>query len=246
VPTIVFAASVPTLLEIYHSYAIHVTTLEHHKDNSTYDASFTTQRFALSTLVSYLGLVLSAFVYVPFGAEVLGMVQLFLYGAAPAAQKFLHANSDGFWERDVTKATTKLDTRRLYDQVFASTVTGQIMNAFEEVGWPFVTRAFQAFRGGNWSAPFYHGLESGGSSSSSNGLSGWKSSSANKEKKPDDSEEEFLERVRKEVALGVEYDVFEDYSEMVTQFGYVAMWSSIWPLAPGTLALHIYPPPESS
>jgi hypothetical protein len=26
--------------------------------------------------------------------------------------------------------------------------------------------------------------------------------------------------------------VFTDYSEMVTQFGYVALWSTIWPLAP--------------
>jgi len=39
-------------------------------------------------------------------------------------------------------------------------------------------------------------------------------------------------RVRKEVALGREYNIFEDYSEMVTQFGYVAIWSGIWTLAP--------------
>jgi len=34
-----------------------------------------------------------------------------------------------------------------------------------------------------------------------------------------------------EVALPP-YDLFFDYSEMVTQFGYVALWSTIWPLAP--------------
>ena len=44
---------------------------------------------------------------------------------------------------------------------------------------------------------------------------------------------EFMERVRREVALP-EYTLFADYSEMVTQFGYVALWSTIWPLAPGT------------
>ncbi|KAG5734689.1 hypothetical protein E4T56_gene7763, partial [Termitomyces sp. T112] len=43
-------------------------------------------------------------------------------------------------------------------------------------------------------------------------------------------EREFLDAVREEVALP-EYETFQDYSEMVTQFGYVAVWSSIWPLA---------------
>jgi hypothetical protein len=42
-----------------------------------------------------------------------------------------------------------------------------------------------------------------------------------------------LAKIRQEVALGTEYDIFEDYLEMVTQFGYVVIWSTIWPLAPG-------------
>ncbi|EEB86913.1 hypothetical protein MPER_15968, partial [Moniliophthora perniciosa FA553] len=28
------------------------------------------------------------------------------------------------------------------------------------------------------------------------------------------------------------YDIFLDFREMVIQFGYVALWSTIWPLAP--------------
>ncbi|KAJ7202944.1 hypothetical protein B0H12DRAFT_1162410, partial [Mycena haematopus] len=39
------------------------------------------------------------------------------------------------------------------------------------------------------------------------------------------------EQVRKEVALP-EYELFGDYSEMATQFGYIALWSTIWLLAP--------------
>ena len=45
-------------------------------------------------------------------------------------------------------------------------------------------------------------------------------------------EREFMDKVRREVALP-EYTLFADYIEMVTQFGYVALWSTIWPLAPG-------------
>jgi len=45
----------------------------------------------------------------------------------------------------------------------------------------------------------------------------------------------FLDSVREEAALP-EYDLFGDYSEMVVQFGYVVLWSTIWPLA-GVMAL---------
>jgi len=53
-------------------------------------------------------------------------------------------------------------------------------------------------------------------------------------------ERELLVRIRKEVALGKEYDVFEDYLEMVTQFGYVVIWSSIWPFAPAMALVNNY------
>jgi len=42
---------------------------------------------------------------------------------------------------------------------------------------------------------------------------------------------ELLEQIRSEVALP-EYELFGDYSETITQFGYVTLWSSIYPLAP--------------
>ena len=43
-----------------------------------------------------------------------------------------------------------------------------------------------------------------------------------------------LDKVREEAALP-EYDLFVDYSEMVVQFGYVVLWSTIWPLAAGLI-----------
>lgn len=44
-------------------------------------------------------------------------------------------------------------------------------------------------------------------------------------------ERKFLERARDEAKLGV-YDVAVDYREMVVQFGYLSLFSSIWPLTP--------------
>ncbi|KAJ3051634.1 hypothetical protein HK102_012028, partial [Quaeritorhiza haematococci] len=46
-----------------------------------------------------------------------------------------------------------------------------------------------------------------------------------------EEEEEWLDRVREELARPT-YDVFDDYSEMVTQFGYIVLFSVAWPLSP--------------
>ncbi|KAI8061390.1 calcium-activated chloride channel-domain-containing protein [Thamnidium elegans] len=45
----------------------------------------------------------------------------------------------------------------------------------------------------------------------------------------DAEEAKFMEKVYKEVALG-EYNIYTDYVEMVIQFGYVSMFSTVWPL----------------
>ncbi|KAI8987519.1 calcium-activated chloride channel-domain-containing protein [Mycotypha africana] len=45
----------------------------------------------------------------------------------------------------------------------------------------------------------------------------------------DDEEHEFIERVKQEVALK-DYDIFLEYVEIVIQFGYVSMFSSVFPL----------------
>ena len=80
------------------------------------------------------------------------------------------------------------------------------------------------------------------------GWNGKASATGGEERK---EEQELLVRIRKEVALGGEYGMFERHLELVTQFAYVVFWSAIWPLAPGVSLfeqLHIYlltSPPKS-
>ena len=164
------------------------------------------------------------------------------------------------WDIDVQNARQKLDPSRLKDQMFAYMVTNQVVDAFMEVGMPYVMRAFNNFwknggKGKKASAGSSGGVAptasatsspSGGSvisvsavnSASGASISG--SSSVRKRVIFEDEQErggmeerEFLDKVRADAALP-EYDLFGDYSEMVTQFGYVAVWSAIWPLAPGS------------
>lgn len=62
-------------------------------------------------------------------------------------------------------------------------------------------------------------------------IKGKKNADADKAAGSQDREERFLDKVEAELALP-EYNIFVDYAEMVTQFGYVVIWSIVWPIAP--------------
>ena len=225
-------ACVPNFLGVYQKYATRLTNLENHKHQSTYDYSLTIKRFALSAIVAYLGLMLSTFVYVPFGQQIMTYVHSQLNaqpGFNETAEAAKDAASAGIWEHDIGSVTTTIDTTRLQNQIYAYTVTNQIVGTFLEVGLPYITRFLGRIQGGTAGG---NGKTKGKRVDFQDESSSVAEPSATsgEERK---EERELLVRIRKEVALGREYDVFEDYLEMATQFGYVVIWSTIWPLTPG-------------
>ncbi|KAI9464472.1 DUF590-domain-containing protein [Lactarius psammicola] len=231
-PTVIFAIAIPRFLAIYRARAQRLTLWENHKHQSAFDASLTTKTFALSSIVAYLGLALSAFVYVPFGETAISNVQRFLslnsetvLSAATSSTLNDEAAKGGqtFFVSEQSAARAKLNPSRLQGQMFAYTVTNQAINFFLEVGLPFLTRALALVRSGKCRSSLF-GIGMGAPKKKRVGFEDDKNGAARDER-------EFLERVRREVSLP-EYDLFEDYNEMVTQFGYVALWSTIWPLAP--------------
>ena len=252
------------MLAIYHTYAVRFTDWENHSHQSTHDASLTIKTFSLSAIVAYGGLALSAFVYVPFGEEVMTWVQVYLFHtktplhakaknwastvmstlSSPTASVVADAGKRAYnttaaehlWELDNGNARSKLNPTRLQDQMYAITVINQVVNTFLKIGLPYVMRAVDSYRAGKGLtlAENVAGAKkkrvqfedsASGTAEVANNVAGVE-------------EREFLERVRREVALP-EYTLFADYSEMVTQFGYVALWSTIWPLAPGKQLLLI-------
>ncbi|KAJ7067816.1 calcium-activated chloride channel-domain-containing protein [Mycena amicta] len=261
-PTILFVALVPQLLAVYQAIARRITSWENHAHQSSHAASLTIKTFTLSALVAYLGLALSAFVYVPFGEGIMQTVQVWLFNrhssSAAATNSTLNATAEelvnatapalpsSLWNVDTSVAGQKLNAARLRDQMFAYTVTNQVVNTFVEIGLPFVLRKVGAFRAKLFKKPAkinkINGNKNDTSNSSANGASSTAVSSTpstlkkrvvfeDEQERGGLTERAFLEEVRKEVALPV-YEEFEDYSEMVTQFGYVVLWSTIWPLAP--------------
>ena len=262
-PTLLFTALVPQLLGVYKASAKRYTDWENHALQSSHAGSFSIKVFTLSAINAYLGLALSAFVYVPFGERVMSLVQFHLFsgpqgGMAAILEKLnLDLNdtlkftlgargtmsqvdagsvsAQSFFETDTIRARLKLNPSRLQNQMFAFTVTNQVVDNLREIGLPFVMRAIGSFRAGK-------GFRNG----SGKGIGKKKRVAFDDEpsgQTHDDArtreEREFLETVRSEVSLP-EYDTFDDYSEMVTQFGYVALWSTIWPLAPLMSLLNNY------
>ncbi|KZV98738.1 DUF590-domain-containing protein [Exidia glandulosa HHB12029] len=210
-PTVLFVALVPQVLAMHQKVAERLTNWENHKHRSSHEAALTIKVFALSGVVAYLGLALSAFVYVPFGEQV--MTYVHAYVASPSATNESKATptfAQAQFGRGLSDAHGRLDAGRLQKQMFAYMVTNQIIGVFLEVALPMVLRGVQAAR----SAGLRRALKS-----------------THVRADDDESEKAFLEDVRRQVSLP-DYTVFADYAEMVTQFGYVVLWSTIWPLAP--------------
>ncbi|KAI1381919.1 DUF590-domain-containing protein [Hypoxylon crocopeplum] len=110
-------------------------------------------------------------------------------------------------EKTITTQGFQINPDRLKKQMIYFTVTAQIVNFALEVVVPYVKR--KAFNE-------VEKVQSKGKASVTNDVP---------------EEHAFLERVRNESKLDI-YDVTTDYREMVIQFGYLSLFSAIWPLTP--------------
>ncbi|PVI00936.1 hypothetical protein DM02DRAFT_370459 [Periconia macrospinosa] len=107
-----------------------------------------------------------------------------------------------------------LDPDRLRNEVITLTITGQVLGAIEELAFPWLKNKAKEY----WRV-YRTSLTLTGFSKV-----GWR-------KGDDPVEARFLTRVRKQ-ALLPSYDVQEDYAELVLQWGYLALFSPVWPLVP--------------
>ena len=124
-PTILFLALVPRLLGLYQTMAVHpLTGWENHVHHSAHEASLATKTFALSAIVAYLGIALSAFVYLPFGELIMAHVHTSVFARPGATTPAGHATDKIKANQSVASNTTdvlkgKINPSRLQDQMFA-------------------------------------------------------------------------------------------------------------------------------
>lgn len=175
-----------------------MTEYENHRTADEHEMSLTQKVFILSIITNYLPILLTAFIYVPFGDVLVpqvkqSLVQLFpQFGSKLAFRPFAS------------------DTDRLRNEVIALTVTGQLSDFFEENILPLIKYKFS-----DWYREYRRAYS--------------KDTMLLTLVSDDPGESEFLKRVRNQ-ATRSQYNVQEDVAELVLQFGYLALFSPVWPL----------------
>lgn len=207
-PTLLLTTGLPLLNGILTSIATRISDYENYETDSAYEKSMTRKLFVLNFITSYLPVLLTAFVYVPFGAIIVPYLDVFSLTVKPFAED----------DKQLQTPSTKdfsINPSRLRQQVIYFTVTAQIVNFAMEVIVPYLKRqGFLKFK------------ELQSKRAQANGGA---RPSASVDDLPE--EKEFLARIRSEAELDV-YDVTADLREMVLQFGYLALFSVVWPLVP--------------
>ncbi|KAL8715018.1 MAG: hypothetical protein Q9220_000975 [cf. Caloplaca sp. 1 TL-2023] len=206
-PTGLLTTLVPTLTTMLTGVATRLNEYENWQTSEHYAAALTQKIFVLNFITSYLPIFLTAFVYVPFGSLIVPYLDIFSLTARPFAQNEKQLQSPS--------ARFVIDPSRLRKQVIYFTVTAQIVNFGLETILPYVKR-----RG------FSKYQEYKSEQAAKKGGAG---PSVTIDDVPEEAE--FLQRVRKEAELDV-YDVATDLREMVVQFGYLSLFSVVWPLTP--------------
>lgn len=176
-----------------------MTEYENHRTADHHEMSLTQKIFVLNSITNYLPIFLTAFVYVPFGDQVIPLLHRLIdatVGSKGQSNIVFTANPD-----------------QLRNAVITLTLTGQVSGAIEELGLPWLkTHLKQWWRDRQMT------------NAHKRGQSGYESA----EDEP--GEAALLRRARKQ-ALRPVYNVQDDIAEMVIQFGYLALFSPVWPLS---------------
>lgn len=185
--------------------ATRLTKYENYETHASYETALTQKIFVLNFITSYLPILLTAFVYVPFGNIIVPYLDVFSLTVKPFAEDEKQLQGPG--------SDWTINPDRLRKQVIYFTVTAQVVNLGMELVVPYLKR-----RG----LSKYKQMQS--ERAAKNG--GAAPSPADNDP-PEDAA--FLKRVRQEAELDV-YDVTTDLREMVLQFGYLSLFSVVWPL----------------
>ena len=195
------------------SVATRLNDYENYETQAAYDVAMTQKIFVINFITSYLPVFLTAFVYVPFASLIVPYLDVFHLTVRPFVSKE-HATT--------ARADFSIDPDRLRKQVIYFTVTAQAVNFAMETIVPILKqRLMREYKAYNRRKQ----AQAGAGEQSDEKRAPTVTFNDHKD------ETEFLKRVRNEAELE-DYDVTDDLREMCIQFGYLALFSTTWPLVP--------------
>ncbi|KAL5045922.1 hypothetical protein BDW71DRAFT_197935 [Aspergillus fruticulosus] len=118
-PTIVFSLCLPSITGLLTSIATRLTKYENYRTQDQYDLAQTAKQFVMHFITAFLPTILTAFVYVPFGATIVPYLDV---------------------TRRAEKRDFRVDPARLQQEVIYLSMTGQVVDFGTEVVLPYVKR----------------------------------------------------------------------------------------------------------
>lgn len=207
-PTIILTLAVPTISTFLTGFAERLTDYENYETQGAHDRAMVSKLFVINFITSYTALFLTSFVYVPFASILVPYLDIFKLTVKPFAEN----------EQQMTtppEASFSINPNRLKNQMIYFAVTAQIVNFAMETIVPLLTQK---------GTKKYKEMQSSRAEKQ-----GGATPSISANDPPEETE--FLSRVREEATLP-EYDVTTDLREMIIQFGYLSLFSVVWPLTP--------------
>ncbi|UKZ83987.1 hypothetical protein TrVFT333_011803 [Trichoderma virens FT-333] len=185
-PTVLLAVLIPYISSYLETVAKWLTNFENHRTADNHEMSLTQKIFVLSIITNYLPILLTAFVYVPFGDQIFPWLEGHIVQFAPSIGNRL------------TEMPFRLDSDPV--KFFEENILPLIKHKMS--GW------YREYRRAYTKDTVLISMVT------------------------DDADEaEFLAQRRNEATLD-HYNVQDDIAELVLQFGYLALFSSAWPLIP--------------
>ncbi|CAG7973245.1 unnamed protein product [Penicillium salamii] len=205
-PTILFSLSLPAITSFLTNIATRLTNYENYRTQDQYDLAQTQKTFVMNFITSFLPTILTAYVYVPFGKQIVPHLDILrILG----------------WKSDLLSGQKEfeVDTSRFQQEVIYLSMTAQVLSFGEEIVLPYVKHVLWQ----KWQNYRERKAEFGRKRSFS------VATDLLLIDPPDEAD--FMARLRSEASAD-EYHVEEDILEMCVQFGYLALFGVAWPLVP--------------
>ncbi|PNY28767.1 Uncharacterized protein TCAP_01319 [Tolypocladium capitatum] len=127
-PTVLMAVFTPTFSTVLMSAANALTERENYETMDSYHAALVQKQFVLNFMTSYMALLFTAFVYIPFGNVLVPMLDFWRTAAQTVTLS----------EKPLPTQIFHINPQRISSQMFYFTVTAQIVNLATEVVVPYV------------------------------------------------------------------------------------------------------------